>query len=267
MNAAIIQVRVNSSRLPGKVLLKVKNKTLLEHLILRVKESKKIDEIIIATTKNKLDDQIEKFCIKNEIKFFRGDENDVLSRYFESAKQFKIKTIIRLTGDTPLIDPSVIDDVINFYEKHNFEYVSNFFPFPRLFPDGYNVEVFSFEILKKCHLESTRPSEREHVTPYITMQPKEFSIGKFECPIDLSKYRFNLDYYEDFLLIEKILENLYSEEKIFSMDDIIQFLDKNPEIFKINAHILSYSNILKSFDDDKKLGFEPREGNYYFNSQ
>lgn len=263
--AAVIQARMNSSRLPGKIMLKVCNKTLLEHMIDRIKLSKTIDKIIIATTINNQDNEIESFCDKKKIDCFRGSENDVLERYFEVSKKYSVDTIVRLTSDTPLIDPDIIDEVVNYYKNHNFDYVSNIFPLPRTFPDGFNVEIFSSKVLERAHLESERPSDREHVTNYISMQPKIFSIGKINYKKDISKYRLNLDYQEDFLLIKKILETLYDTKKIFHLEDIIKILEDNPDIIKLNSQVKSYENILKSFEKDKKIGFNNRKGNYYFN--
>lgn len=265
MIGAIIQARMRSSRLPGKVMLKVKNKSLLEHMISRVIHSKTIDKIIIATSNESSDNAIEKFCQENRVDCYRGSEDDVLARYYEAAKQFSLDIIVRLTGDTPLIDPLVIDKVVRYYQNNSFDYVSNVFPLPRTYPDGYNVEVFSFDILQKTHLEAKRPSDREHVTNFICMQPDLFSIGKVNHENDVSKFRLNLDYREDYLLIEQVINNLYSEHHTFTLDDIIKFLNENPQIFNLNSKIKPYENILKSFEKDTKLGYENRKENFYVN--
>lgn len=265
MIAAIIQARFCSTRLPGKIMLKVFDQTLLEFLINRVKISKTIDKIIIATTTNPQDDVIEDFCKKRKIDFYRGNEDDVLERYFETAKKFSIDTIVRLTSDTPLLDPLIIDKVVTFYKTYNYDYVSNIFPLPRTYPDGFNVEIFPFKILKLMHVKAKRPSDREHVTNYVSMQPKIFKIGKINHHQDVSKFRLNLDYPEDFLLIKKIIEHFHYIKKFPSLDEIILFLIKHPEIVKINSQIKPYENILKSFDKDLELGFENRRKNYYIN--
>jgi len=266
MIGAIIQARMNSSRLPGKVMLKVKNKSLLEHMLIRVKPSKKLDKIVVATSNESSDDIIEKFCQNNEIEYFRGDEDDVLGRYYDAAKKFSIDLVVRLTGDTPLIDPFVIDKIINYYQNNKYDYVSNYFPFPRTYPDGYNVEIFSFEILKKAYFEAKRPSEREHVTPFITMQPQLFSIGKVDHEKDFSKFRLNLDYHEDYLLIKQVFNHLYDDDNLFNLEDIIRFLENNPSIATLNSQVKPYENIIKSFENDKKLGFDIRKENFYLNS-
>lgn len=265
MIGAVIQARMNSSRLSGKIMLKVKSKSMLEHMILRVKHSKTIDKIIIATSKENSDDVIEKFCLEKQIDCYRGSENDVLERFYETAKKFSLDTIVRLTGDTPLINPLVIDEVVNYYQNNDFDYVSNIFPLPRTYPDGYNVEVFSFNVLEKTHFNAKRPSDREHVTNFISMQPNLFSIGKVDHEKDISKFRLNLDYYEDYLLIEQVINRLYVEHQTFHLDDIIKFLEENPVVFDLNSKIKPYENILKSFEADKKLGYEPRKENFYIN--
>lgn len=265
MIGVIVQARMQSTRLPGKLLLKVCNRTLLEHMITRVQCSKTIDKIIIATTTSVQDNKIEKICKKMKIDCFRGSENDVLERYYAAAKEFNVNTIVRLTSDTPLIDPLIIDKIINYYKNNNFDYVSNTNPLPRTFPDGYNVEVFSYDILKRAHLEAKRPSDREHVTNYISMQPHIFSIGKVNHTKDISRFRLNLDYYEDFLLIKEVFNNLYDEEKIFYLNDIIKFLNIHPEVYQLNSQIKPYENIMKSFERDAELGFEDRKENFYVN--
>ena len=260
MIGAIIQARMGSTRLPGKIMLPVLDKPVLEHLIDRVRKSSNIDEIIIATSDNKSDDIIEIFCKTQKIKCFRGSEKDVLLRYFEAAKKFSIDTIVRLTSDTPLLDPKVIDKVILKYNESEYDFVSNVFPLPRTYPDGYNVEIFSMEILKQVNYEAVKPSDREHVTTFITMQPDKFKKYRVDSEKDFSKYRFNLDYKEDFELIKVVLEKL---NKKTDLKDIINLLDEHPEILKLNSHIKPYENILKSFEQDKKLGHKPHEKNFY----
>ena len=261
MIAAIIQARTMSTRLPNKILLPINDKPILYHFIERVRDAQKLDDIIVATSTKKSDDIIEKFCIDNEIKCFRGSEEDVLSRYHEAAKKFSVDIIVRLTSDTPLLDPKVIDKVITKYQETKYDFVSNFFPLPRTYPDGYNIEVFSSKILEIVNQEAEKPSDREHVTTYITMQPKKFKIYRVDSEKNLSNYRLNLDYKEDFELIKAVFEGL--KDNKFKLEDIINWLDNHPEILKLNSGIKPYENLLKSFEDDKKLGFKPYKKNFY----
>jgi spore coat polysaccharide biosynthesis protein SpsF len=263
MIGAIIQARMSSTRLPGKIMMPILDKPVLKYLVDRVKKSSKLDEIIIATSINKNDDIIEKFCKTQKIKCFRGSEEDVLLRYFEAAKKFSLDVIVRLTSDTPLLDPKIIDKVILKYNENKYDFVSNCFPLPRTYPDGYNVEVFSMNLLKRANIEAKKPSDREHVTTFITMQPSKFKKYRVDSEKNLSKYRLNLDYQEDFELIKSVLEKL---DKNTDLEDIIDWLDKHPEILKLNSHIKPYQHLLKSFEQDRKLGYKPHEKNFYIES-
>ncbi len=256
MNAAIIQARLSSSRLPGKIFLEACGMSMLEHMITRVKRSKKIDEIVIATTNNSVDDLIEIWCKKHKIKYFRGPERDVLKRY-KLAKDFiNADTIIRLGADSPLIDPKIIDDVLEIYEQNNYDFVSNLFPVDgRTYPDGVNVEVFSSKLLDIADSNAKKPSEREHVTFYFWMRPEHFKIFRHDYEKDLSKFRFNLDYLQDFCLIRLVFEELFPKNNYFTLNDVIDWLNKNPEVFKINSMIESNQGWNKSFEEDKKLNF------------
>lgn len=256
MNIGIIQARLFSSRLPGKIMLEVCGKPLLEHMITRVKHSKKLDDVIVATSVNKLDDLIEDWCQKHQIKCFRGPEQDVLKRLKLAKDFFNGDTIIRLCSDCPLIDPKIIDDVLGIYESNNYDFVSNLFPLVgRTFPDGMSAEVFSSKLLDESDMNSKKPSEREHVTFYFWMHPDRFKIFRHDYPEDLSKFRFNLDYIQDYCLIRSVFESLYPKNNFFTMEDTINWLKSHPEILKFNDMIDSNQGWKKSFDDDKKAGF------------
>lgn len=263
MNIGIIQARMGSSRLPGKILLESCGESLFSHMLQRIQKSKNLDKIVVATTTNPQDDVIEKFCKTKKIDFFRGSEHDVLLRYYKTAKKFSADVVVRLTSDTPLLDAQTIDTILDVYENNEFNYVSNQFPFPRTYPDGYNVEVFSFELLQKINEYAKKPSDREHVTTFITMQPKIFKIFRVDYKKDLSKYRFNLDYQNDYQLIKSIFEGLHPINPYFTLDDIIIWLEQNPDVLKLNENIKPYQNILKSFEEDMKKNFKPYENNYY----
>ena len=253
---AIIQARMGSDRLPGKVLLKACGKTLLELMIERVTKAKEIDKIVIVTSNEKQDDVIVELCKKNRIAYFRGSENDVLGRYKKSADKFDAKTIVRLTGDNPITDPKIIDKVVKKFHSGNFDFVSNFYPYPRTYPEGFSVEVFSKEILDEGYYKMQKPSDREHVTFFIWMQPKKYKIFRVDNNKDISKYRLTLDYEEDYQVIKKIFEELYPNNPSFSMEEVILWLEKNPEIKKINSHIQPNQGWKKALEDDKNKGFK-----------
>ncbi|MGJ9459586.1 cytidylyltransferase domain-containing protein [Oceanobacillus sp. CF4.6] len=234
---AIIQARMGSTRLPGKILKKVLDKPLLEYQIERVKRSKLIDEIVIATTTNEIEQPIVDFCNEFSILYYRGSEDDVLSRYFEAAKEYSADVVVRLTSDCPIIDPAVIDSVIGYYKNNNsdYDYVSN--TLKRTYPRGYDTEVFSFRTLENAYINAREIFEREHVTPYIYQQTNLFRIDQVLNESDNSNCRFTVDTKEDFLLIEKILTSLYKVNNTFSHNDVMELLDKNKEWQKINANV------------------------------
>ena len=164
----IIQARLGSSRLPGKVLINYKNYTLLSVLHQRLKRSQKIKDVIIATTKKREDNEIVKFCKNNSIKYFRGSENNVLNRYYQTAKKFNIKNIIRITADCPFIDPTILDKMIIEFKKKKLDYLSNTYPEPSTYPDGMDIEIFKFNSLKLANKYAVSKTEKEHVT-YFTL--------------------------------------------------------------------------------------------------
>jgi len=252
MIAAIIQARMSSTRLPGKVLKKIKGKTLLEILIERLKHSKKIDKIMIATSNNAKDLAIVKLAKKINIPYFIGDENDVLDRFYQAAKKFKADIIVRVTGDCPFHDPKLVDDIINFYlvNKDKYDYVSNVDP--PTFPDGLDLWVFPFKTLKRAWKKAKLQSEREHVCPYIWKNPHLFRIGHFESKIDYSHLRWTVDDATDFEFIKNIFERLYQKGKIFYMKDILDLLSKNPDLHKVQKGKIRDEGYLKSIKQDKK---------------
>jgi len=232
----IIQARVNSSRLPGKILLNGCNKPLLIHLIERLKKSKFISNIIVATTNNELDNVISAICKQIQVGCFRGSEQDVLSRYFYCAKKFNGQTIVRITSDCPLMDVNIVDKAIYTFLNSDADYVSNVHPPSE--PDGFNVEVFSFEALRKSHYYSKTNYAREHVTPYMWNNPKIFKLINFSYLNRKKKYhdkiRLGLDYIEDYCLIFHIYQFLYKGNKFFKIRDILNFLNKKKELLMIN---------------------------------
>lgn len=244
-NLCIIQARMGSTRLPGKVLLKIKGKPLLEYLIKRVKLSKKIDKIVIATTTNTADDAIEALAQELGIDCFRGSENDVLDRYFQcSLKYPDYNNIVRITGDCPLIDPIVVDQVILFFEENDFDYVSN--TQKETFPDGIDVEVFKRKTLEITAKEAKLNSEREHVCLYVRNNEK-FKKGSFENKHNFSHFRLTVDEPEDFEVVKFVIENSRPDAGWL---DYISLLTKNPEIMLKNMHITRNEGWLKSLKND-----------------
>lgn len=233
----IVQARVGSTRLPGKVLKKICGKTVLEHDINRLKQAKNIDEIVIATTTKKEDDAIVDEAKRLNVKYFRGSERDVLSRYYYAAKENKADIVIRVTSDCPCIDYQILDNMIKKYLNNieNCDYMNN--TIERTFPRGYDIEIFSFKCLKVAFEEAELDYEREHVTPYLYDSKNNFKVKCYKNNIDYSKYRLTLDTQEDFEVIKRMYEELYSSNYYFLLDDAMKFLKNNPEISNINIGI------------------------------
>lgn len=235
----IIQARTGSTRLPNKILKKIKNKTVLEHDIERVLKAKTVDKLVIATTERIEDNVIVEIAENCSVGYFRGSEDNVLSRYYFAAKKYNAEVVIRITSDCPLVDPEIIDNMVNqFIELRsidNIDYLSN--KIKMTYPRGLDVEVFSFEALEKTFFEATQNFEKEHVTPYIYLNPDKFKIKNYENDIDYSMFRWTLDTEEDFLLIKTIYDHLYDENKLFLFKDVLKYVQENPEISKLNEHI------------------------------
>ena len=233
--AAIIQARITSTRLPGKVLIDIEDKPIVWHVINRLKFSKKLTDIILAIPDTKENDILEKFSKDNQINYFRGSEEDVLSRYYEAAKKFKVDVIIRITADCPLIDPEIIDKVIEKHLNSGADYTSNLIK--RTFPKGLDIEVFNFSALEKSFQETKERADREHVTLYIREQPREFKRVNIENDEDISFMRWTVDEKEDLEFVRAVYKKLYQGGKIFLTKEIIELLEKEPQLLEINKNI------------------------------
>ena len=258
---AIIQARMSSSRLPGKVLKKIKQKPMLHYVIKQVKASKMVDEIIIVTTTEKEDKPIVDFCLKNKIKCFRGSKLDLLDRYYNCAKKYNCDPIVRVTSDCPIVDPEVIDLTISEFLKKKYDYISNNLEKIKgkwensmcNYPQGMTVEVSSFNALKKAWNEAKKPSEREHVFPYIQFNPKKFNVNSIKYHKDLSHIRCTVDRVNDLEFIRKIYD-LIPNKKYITISDIEKIIKQNPELTSINNKIPFDEGYQISLIDDKKKG-------------
>jgi len=230
----IIQARMSSTRLPGKVLKLVMGRPLLEYQLERLRNVANADEIVVATTINPLDDAIVDVCQRLEVSCYRGSENDVLQRYIGAALQTRAKCVVRINSDCPLIDPTIVEHLINVFhhDSENLDYVSNILE-PG-YPIGFHTEVFSLKAITRANQLSNSSEEREHVTPYIYRNPNNFSLKSVTIRPDLSQFRLTIDYPEDFKLVEKIIEALYPQNPGFKMQDIIDFLVANPKLRFLN---------------------------------
>ena len=235
----IAQARMTSKRLPGKVLKTLNfdsGATILDEVIIRLKRSERIDEIIIATTINTTDDEIIFAANGQGAGSFRGSEDDVLERYYLAAKENALDVIVRVTCDCPFIDPGVIDELVDFYERGGFDYASNCIK--RTYPHGLDCEIFSFNVLEKIYLKAREPFYREHVTSYIYTHEGEFSLGSMELPSgeDYSDMRITVDTKQDYVLACLIRDYL-SDKPNPSFRDIIDIFDRKPYLHMINEDI------------------------------
>lgn len=246
----IIQARMGSTRLPGKVLKLVDNtNSSLYYTINQLKNCKGIDKIIVATTTKEEDDVIVEYLQKLSIEHFRGNPTDVLDRYYACAKKFSVDSVIRITADCPLIDPEIVDRGISIFKSGQYDYVTN--TFPRTFPDGNETEIFSFNALEIAWKNAILPSEREHVTPYFRNQKEKFKINNFEHTQDLSHLRWTMDLQEDLNLIRSIILKL--DKHPIHLADILELFNKNPELVKINKGHIPNEGYMKSLKEDEEF--------------
>lgn len=235
----IIQTRMSSTRLPGKVLMNVCGKPVLHHVIDRVLRAKTVDEIVIATTTNPKDDRIVEAVegYHPKVSVFRGSEEDVLDRYYQAAKAHGADVIVRVTSDCPLIDPELIDRVAKIVmDDAKVDYAANCFV-KRTFPRGLDVEAVPFRVLERLHEVATESADREHVLYYIHRHPEEFITKNLENDRDESAHRWTLDVAEDFELIKAVYERLFPANPTFGWTDVLALVEKEPQITKLNAHI------------------------------
>lgn len=233
----VIQARMGSTRLPGKVMKLLGDRPVLWHVVERVKQSKLIDMIIVATTNSDEDNTIVEFCKKNSINYYRGSEKDVLDRYYKTAKYYKLDAIIRVTSDCPIIDSIVIDKLVKTYldNKEQLDYVSN--SMIRTYPRGLECSIFSMEALKESWENATKEYHKEHVVMYIREHKEKFKIMNICNDKMLSNYRWTLDTKEDYIFLKCIYNNLYKSGSIFTTNDVLELLKEQPELININAHV------------------------------
>ena len=233
----IIQVRMGSTRLPGKVLKEIEGKPMIQYTLENLEHSKLIDKIVLATSTLEQDDVIEEFAQEYGISFFRGSEEDVLSRYYHAAKEYNAGIVVRVTGDCPLIDYQITDEVIEtFLNNPEADFVGN--NLERTYPRGVDTTVFTFEALEKAYHNANKEDEREHVVPYIhTTHRNEFELinheaeGKFRRP----DIRITVDEEDDFKLITEIIQRI--DERPITLEKVVDLLNQDPELLEINEHV------------------------------
>jgi spore coat polysaccharide biosynthesis protein SpsF len=231
---AIVQARMGSTRLPGKVLKEIDGETMLARVVSRLRRATLLDEIVVATTDGAADDAIVAECRRRSIAVFRGDERDVLDRYFRAAQLTKADVVVRITADCPLIDPEVVDKTIQAFLDGQPDYASN--TIVRTYPRGLDTEVMSIRALERAWSLAHQPHEREHVTPYIYEHPAEFKIVPVTAEGDYSHHRWTVDTTDDLEFVRAIYHHLQSNVE-FRGPDVLALLESEPELLEINRSV------------------------------
>ena len=242
----IVQARMTSTRLPGKVLLPLAGKPVLWHVVKRAAAADQIDTVVVATSREPSDEPIAVWCSENGVNCYRGPIDDVLERFHQAAAQFGAQHIVRITADCPLLDPSILNKLIEYYFQQPFNYCS----LSGEFPDGLDCEVFTFEALQKARDYAKLPSEREHVTPYIYNHLAEFKIGHIAPFRGLAHHRWTLDRPEDYVFLQEVFDNLYPADPHFNSESVLALLKERPELAAINSHIIRNEGYARSLAED-----------------
>lgn len=241
---AIIQARMGSTRLPGKVLRPIMGKPMLWHIVNRLRYVQELHDVVVATSDAPADHTIIRFCKDNNITYFAGSENDVLDRFYQATLIHKGDPLLRITGDCPFVDPGLIVKLLQLFGAGQYDYVGiatgagAIYLDGGCFPDGLDAEFFSFAALEKAWHDATKQSDREHVTPYIWRNPEIFRIGLLKADKDYSNLRWTVDNEEDFKLVSLVYNALYRDDRLFLMTDILRYFNEHPELVKINEHFI-----------------------------
>lgn len=233
---AIIQARMGSGRLPGKVLLELAGEPMLSRVVSRVRRAEKVEDVVVATTTLDPDGIIEQLCAQHRWPCFRGSEDDVLDRYYRAALAYSADAVVRITSDCPLIDPAIVDQVVQAFvdRQPGLDYAANTLP-PRTFPRGLDIEVVRFEALECAWREDRNPAWREHVTPYLYQTPDQFRVHAVTNPVDYSAMRWTVDTPQDLAFVRRLYEHFHHDR--FSWREALAVLVAHPEWLDINRHI------------------------------
>jgi len=248
MILAILQARVSSTRLPGKVLKPILGMPMIFRQIERLKHAKKIDKLIVATSVDPSDDKLATACHHFGVACYRGNLNDVLDRFYGAAQQDKPEHIVRLTGDCPLADPEIVDKVIKHHLQGKYDYTSN--TIEPTYPDGLDAEIMTYSCLQQMWNQAKKQSEREHVTLFVYNNKELFNIGSVRQTIDLSHLRWTVDEPEDFMLVEKIYQDLYNKNTLFLTNEILEYSKNNHKLIELNEKFARNEGLMKSLKSE-----------------
>jgi len=245
---AIIQARMGSSRLPGKVLLPLAGRPVIDHVVERAAAARRIEQVVVATTDRTSDDPLAAHCEGRGVPCFRGSETDVLDRYVQCMRQFDAGPVVRITADCPMLDPQLVDAVIEGFAHGGYD----LYGLAGEFPDGLDCVVFSRAALETAWREARLPSERQHVGPYIEHHPERFRVGGHEPFQGLGHLRWTLDEPRDYEFLQRVFDALDRPGEPFGAHDVLKFLEQHPEITAINAGIVRNEGYLKSLEEDRR---------------
>ena len=246
---------MGSSRFPGKVLEDLSGRPMLWHVVDRVRGARRVERVVVATTDRAVDDPIARFCAQENIACFRGDEQDVLDRFYQAARADHADVVVRITADCPLIDPEVIDKVVERFQRGDCDYVSNAIRYT--YPDGLDTEVFSFAALERAWREAGKPSEREHVTPYLRTGKFRVANVESEIPVSPAQYRWTVDHPADLEFVRKVYA-AFSRNGEFGFRAIFDLLKERPDLATIQAETITNEGYYKSLYDQAKAGAAPK---------
>jgi glutamate-1-semialdehyde 2,1-aminomutase/spore coat polysaccharide biosynthesis protein SpsF len=252
---AIVQARMGSTRLPGKTLLPIEGRPMLWHVVTRVRRSAHIGQIVLATTRKDEDDVLAEFADTYGLSLYRGEENDVLDRFYQAAVAHRIDHIVRVTPDCPLHDPQVIDAVVSEYLRGDCDYASNTLTYT--YPEGLDVEVFSFGALERAWKEARKPSEREHVTPYMRNHPEAFRIRDVRGPYQCGAFHWSVDEPADMDFVRAVYRHLYREGGFFGLEEVLALLKDHPDLASFNASVEINAGYRKSLSEDASAAASP----------
>lgn len=246
---AIVQARLGSTRLPGKVLRPLLGKPMLERQLERLRSCRRLEGVVLATTRLDEDKPLLDLAAKLSIPSYAGSPDDVLDRYYQAARANGAKTIARITADCPMIDPSITDSVVELFESTGADHAST----GTRFPDGLDTEVFSFRALEAAWNEANLASEREHVTPFIWKQPARFKLATLSPDVDRSHMRWTVDEPRDFAFVTAVYERLHRDGQIFTMQDVLALLQAEPSLAALNGGIVRNEGYAKSLSRDHEV--------------
>ena len=252
MILAILQARMSSSRLPGKVLKPVLGEPMILRQIERIRQSRRIGRLVMATSTDPSDDVLVEVCEKQGVECARGCLEDVLDRFYQVARKTAPEHVVRLTGDCPLLDPDVMNDVIAFHLAGQFDYTSNALD-ELTFPNGLDVEALRFRCLEQAWREARLPSEREHVTPYLYNHRDLFRMGDYRGERDLSHMRWTVDEPEDLDFVQRVYQALYPANPRFRMREILALIEREPALARINSRFERDEGYKRSLAKDQEF--------------